>query len=77
MIAENIPKDVFKLEDSMVLMKKSVAEALSEWNSLLLKLDRKKDDKQKTKSTSSEVIKIVNKLSKYLGSSNNFELTNF
>ncbi|XP_065212151.1 putative 1-phosphatidylinositol 3-phosphate 5-kinase isoform X2 [Planococcus citri] len=52
---ENIQKD-HKLEDSVVLMKKLVAEALSRWNSLLARLEsQKKDNRQKTKSTSSDV----------------------
>lgn len=45
----------------MVLMKKSVAEALYHWNALLVKLDsKKKDDKQKVKtSISSDTVENV------------------
>lgn len=53
-------RDLFKLYDNLVLMKKTVAETLYNWNALLSKLDsRKRDDKQKSKSMSNEVSEKV------------------
>lgn len=51
-----IQKNRFKLEDSLVSMKKTVAKALLDWKMMLTKLDaNKREDRQKSKSYSSDV----------------------